>query len=712
MAKRPRITRTAPTRKHRRNRNAPEARKNGAVILVETDERAPSASESDIEADAEGHKPRRVKPNRLRYRSDDLRERSVRNTTPADPKRRKRRIRLDEDEVFTPGEGHSSGAEGKTARQTIDPSLDAECTDQESLAQEAEARDSSASPEQGGRPKAAKQRQRRQAQAFRTARAREAASSQTASELSEKESQRTDGITAEHRSRLKFSDERSGFVHGAGSLAKRTAKAAIRPAVSYARQQLREAEEENSAVQSAAATRLAVHKTARLVRSSQRAVNRHDIRTARTENLRQEHAAQVEHRKKEQILSFRKKRQRASTARRRQSVASPGGFVESASTSFSIPEKAKRAAQTFFAEHKGAIVGVAVAGLVFALAGLALSSAASLVHGGGTTVISTTYVSTDAAIHAAENAYCALEDGLDAQVNSLQITHPGYDEYEYQIDEIEHNPYQLISYLHAKYGGFTYSDAVKAELQRLFRQQYFLSLSESSELRTRMETVTETRAIHDAQTGRTRLVEVEVEREIEYEYRTQYAVLSGRSFDAVARANLNAEQLILYDALNKTYGNRPDLFDTVYSSGGGNSGANYTIQPEALSDAKFANMIREAEKYLGMEYVWGGKSPRTGFDCSGFVCWVLNHCGNGWDVGRKRAKELCRMCAYVSPEDARPGDLIFFEKTYDTDGASHVGIYVGDKMMIHCGNPIKYGRIDTRYFKEHFLCFGRLPFYD
>jgi len=221
-----------------------------------------------------------------------------------------------------------------------------------------------------------------------------------------------------------------------------------------------------------------------------------------------------------------------------------------------------------------------------------------------------------------------------------------------------------------------------------------------------------TEEVYDPTTGLTSIVETPVEQEVEYEHRTQYAVLTNHYFDLVARANMTDEEIVLYDALNKTYGNRPYLFDLTSASGVGSAGIHFDIPPEALSDVKFANMIREAEKYLGMAYVWGGKSPRTGFDCSGFVCWVLNHCGNGWNVGSKRAKELCRMCTYVSPEQARPGDLVFFEKTYDTDGASHVGIYVGNNTMIHCGNPIKYGRIDTRYFKAHFLCFGRLPFYD
>ena len=564
-------------------------------------------------------------------------------------------------------------------------------------------------------PSQIKQRQRAQASAFREAKAKEEAAAETFETLTEGETARTESLaSAKRKSRLNFSDEGSGFVHGAGRIAKRTVKTAATPALLYAGQQLREAGDENDGVRAAEASGLAARKTATLAKSSKRSANRRSASKARTESVKQEHAAQVEHRKKEQIRAFhKKKRQRAAiAAKRKQSAVSAGGFVESAETSFSIPAKAKKAAQSFFAEHKGAIIGVAAVGIIFALIGVSMSSVASLVHGGGTTVISTTYVSTDEDIYAAENAYCALEDGLSSQVYGLQTSHPGYDDYEYQIDEIEHNPYHLISYLQVKFGGFTYNSEVKAEINRLFRQQYSLSLSTGSEIRTRVETVMETREVYDEETGLTVIEEYPVEQEVEYEHRTQYAVLTNHYFDMVARANMNEEETIIYDALNKTYGNRPYLFDLSAASGVGSSGIHFDIPPEALSDVKFANMIREAEKYLGMPYVWGGKSPRTGFDCSGFVCWVLNHCGNGWNVGTKRAKELCRMCTYVSPDQARPGDLVFFEKTYDTDGASHVGIYVGQNTMIHCGNPIKYGRIDTRYFKAHFLCFGRLPFYD
>lgn len=665
---------------------------------------------------------------RFKYRSDDLRDRSARGT--GDKKREQRRnanrLRYDEEEMRFEAEiGEQVEAESvdkpdgevkpRKQRQSLpgDRGVKMDDESEESIGEPEGSEETAANKSPS--PSEVKQRQRAQANAFREAKAKQEAAAGTFEELAEGETARTESIaSAKRKHRLNFSDEKTGFVHGAGSLAKRASKTAVAPAVAYARQQINEAGEENEAVRAVEVSVLTARKTTSLAKSSKRAANRRSASRARTESVKQEHAAQVEHRKKEQIRAFhKKKRQRAAiAAKRKQSVVSAGGFVESAETSFSIPEKAKKAAQSFFAEHKGAIIGVAAVGIIFALIGVSMSSVASLVHGGGTTVISTTYVSTDEDIYAAENAYCALEDGLSSQVYGLQTSHPGYDDYEYQIDEIEHNPYHLISYLQVKFGGFTYNNEVKVEINRLFRQQYSLSLSTGSEMRTRVETVMETREVYDEETGLTVIKEYPIEQEVEYEHRTQYAVLTNHYFDMVARANMNEEETIIYDALNKTYGNRPYLFDLSAASGVGSSGIHFDIPPEALSDVKFANMIREAEKYLGMPYVWGGKSPRTGFDCSGFVCWVLNHCGNGWSVGTKRAKELCRMCTYVSPDQARPGDLVFFEKTYDTDGASHVGIYVGQNTMIHCGNPIKYGRIDTRYFKAHFLCFGRLPFYD
>lgn len=419
----------------------------------------------------------------------------------------------------------------------------------------------------------------------------------------------------------------------------------------------------------------------------------------------------------------------------------------------------------------------------------------SVIQGVGALVISTTYPSSDEAIYAVENHYKELEASLNQQINEMEKKHPGYEEYRYQIDEITHNPYHLISYLTAKYGEFTYEE-VKEELKKLLQKQYKLETNSKTEITTETKTVTVGEKLGSVVTSGycscsiccgqwaggatasgampqakhtlavdaknpivplgTKIVMNGVEYTVEdtgafAKYGVDFDVyysshsealahghktweayvaddngsqsvevtqisekkiftvkLSNRGFDQVAKANLSTSELMLYELLNSTYGNRDYLFDkkSITNSGGG---WKYDIPSEALSDERFAKMITEAEKYLGYPYVWGGASPETSFDCSGFVCWVINHCGNGWSVGRMTAEGLRGACTYVSPQNAKPGDLIFFEKTYETVGASHVGIYVGDGMMIHCGDPIQYTSINSAYWQEHFLGFGRLP---
>ena len=291
----------------------------------------------------------------------------------------------------------------------------------------------------------------------------------------------------------------------------------------------------------------------------------------------------------------------------------------------------------------------------------------------------------------------------------------------YQLDEIGHDPYQLISHLTAVYEQFTRGQ-VKPVIKELFKQQYLLKVWETIEIRTRMETRVGVRPTIDA-FGNISMETYTYQEEVEYEYKILNILLKNKGFDTIARKNMNRKQTGRYDAYNLTYGNRPELFGAgspTYSggttgsigtgggAGGSGGGFKYDIPSEALSDEKFARMIEEAEKYLGMPYVWGGSSPSTSFDCSGFVCWVINNSGNGWSVGRTTANGLRGKCSYVSPADAQPGDLIFFEKTYNTVGASHVGIYVGNGMMIHCGDPISYTSINSTYWQSHFLGFGRI----
>ena len=327
---------------------------------------------------------------------------------------------------------------------------------------------------------------------------------------------------------------------------------------------------------------------------------------------------------------------------------------------------------------------------------LSLLSFVGIVFDSGLMAIAaTTFQSTDEEIHSVEDAYMALENALDAQINEMESTHPGYDEYRYQVDEIAHNPFQLISYLTVVYGEFTLVD-VEDALRELFDEQYTLLVWE--EVETRMRTVT------DPDTGE--------ETEEEYDYYILNISLTNRGFDTVARERMTEEQTKLYEVYNSTFGNRQYLFDetSIPDSGATGGGLGYDIPPEALSDERFARMIGEASKYLGYPYVWGGSSPSTSFDCSGFVSWVINHSGNGWNVGRQTANGLRGLCTYVSPEEARPGDLIFFQGTYNTSGASHVGTVVGDGVMIHCGDPVQYANYaNSSYWQSHFLSFGRLP---
>ena len=363
--------------------------------------------------------------------------------------------------------------------------------------------------------------------------------------------------------------------------------------------------------------------------------------------------------------------------------------------------KAKSVATEVFRSKKGLLMAIALVVMLFLFFAAGFSSCSAMVQGTSSTFIGTTYPSEDEDIYDAEAAYKELEEALDQQINSMETTHPGYDEYRYQVDEITHNPYQLISFLTVLYEEFTYDQIDALDMLPVyFSEQYRLTVEEVTEIRTR----TETQTVTDPLTGE----ETEEEVEVEYEWRILCICLTNKGFDTVARKHMTEEQAALYDAYNMTYGNRSYLFDVGGLPADNPGGSDYEIPEEALSDEQFARMIQEAEKYLGSAYVWGGASPETGFDCSGFVSWVINNCGNGWNVGRQTAEGLRRSCAAVSASEAKPGDLIFFQGTYNTSGASHVGIYAGNGMMIHAGNPIKYSNINTPYWQGHFLSYGRI----
>lgn len=336
----------------------------------------------------------------------------------------------------------------------------------------------------------------------------------------------------------------------------------------------------------------------------------------------------------------------------------------------------------FIGRHKTTFAVIGGIAAVIVIISCIFSSCSVMFQGASSAIAGSTYPSEDSEMLAAEERYKELEQELSDYISNFESTH-SYDEYVYELDDIEHDPYVLVSVLKAiKQGAWTAAD-VETDLTDLFAKQYTLTEVVTTEQRTGADGST-------------------------YDYYICTVTLVNNNLSHIPSDILTQDQLELYATYMKTLGNRPDLFgDSVYVDKYINTEyEDYTIPPEALSDDRFAAMMDEATKYLGYPYVWGGSTPATSFDCSGFVCWVVNH--SGWSVGRTTAECLRQLCVRVSPEEARPGDLIFFEGTYDTAGASHVGIYVGDNKMIHCGDPIQYANINSSYFSSHFMQFGRL----
>ena len=381
------------------------------------------------------------------------------------------------------------------------------------------------------------------------------------------------------------------------------------------------------------------------------------------------------------------------------------GTAKAAQGTASMTEKAFQ----FVQSHSHIIIGIAAVGLLVLVIAGSVSSCSVLINGGGNVVLGTSYTAEDEDLKGVETDYTKLEDKLRKQIDRIETDHPGYDEYRYNLAEIGHNPYELASLLTVEFENYTRSQ-VQARLQSIFDVQYELKLEEKVEIRTRKETRVGYSYNPITGTGHTYTYQVTVQ----YEYKILNVTLLNRGVDYVARnSGLTDDQLQRYEVTLECRGNRDDLFAGIAFAtpdGAGSSGEyqDYDIPGEALTDEKFRKMITEAEKYLGYPYVWGGSSPSTSFDCSGFVSWVINHCGNGWNVGRQTANGLMGKCDIIPKSEAKPGDLIFFQKTYNTSGASHVGIYVGNGMMIHCGNPISYASTETNYWRQHYYCMGRI----
>lgn len=312
---------------------------------------------------------------------------------------------------------------------------------------------------------------------------------------------------------------------------------------------------------------------------------------------------------------------------------------------------------------------------------------------GNGTVVTTSYTADDGDIIGANTDYTNLEKGLQQKIDRMETDHPGYDEYRYNMAEIGHDPYQLTAFLTVKKEAFKRAE-VQELLRQLFEKEYVLTLQEVTETRYR--------TVHDSDGTSHRE---------SYEWHVLVIRLQNKGIDgAVSEMGLDSDEQSRYEILTDTKGNRDYLFgedvyvpDNTIDTGD----TRYEVPAEALTDEEFGQLYQEAKRYLGMAYVWGGSSPSTGFDCSGYVCWCINHSGYG-HVGRTTANGLLSMCSRIGSNEAKPGDLIFFQGTYATSGASHVGIYIGGNRMIHCGNPIKISSINTSYWNRHYLTFGRL----
>ncbi len=371
-----------------------------------------------------------------------------------------------------------------------------------------------------------------------------------------------------------------------------------------------------------------------------------------------------------------------------------------AKTAEKAAEGTKKTGQ-FIARHRKGVLVVLGLFLIAAFLLGVVSSCSVIVQSGVSGLAASSYSTSDADMQAAEAQYCALEAELQDYLDNYERTHD-YDEYHYDLDDIEHDPYVLISAISALHGGEWTIGEVGGTIQMLFDKQYILT--ETVVVETRYRTETDTWTDEDGNTHTDTY-------EVPYDYYICAVKLENFNLSHVPVYIMSQDQLSMYATYMSTLGNRPDLFpDSAYVNRYYNTEyEDYEIPASALSDPQFAAMMEEAEKYLGFPYVWGGSSPATSFDCSGFVSYVINNCGVGWNVGRLGASGLLGICTRVSSSNVRPGDLVFFEGTYNTTGASHVGIYVGNNMMIHCGDPIQYADLSSSYWQQHFLAYGRLP---
>ena len=480
--------------------------------------------------------------------------------------------------------------------------------------------------------------------------------------------------------------------------------------LSQVHREVRQSEDDNVGVEAAHKVEQAVESGGRLVQSAHRAHQLKPYRAAIRAERKLEQAnldalqkkAEIDSPTSNPVSKWQQKqaiKKQYAAVKHNQAAQTTAKVAENtAKTAKKAAEKAEEVGKYVWEHRRGfAIAAAILLMLAFLLNGL--SSCSVIMDGVGSGIAASTYPSQDADMLGAEAQYCAMEAELQRYLDTYESTHD-YDEYHFDLDTIEHDPYVLISMITALHQGEWTLDEVQGTLQMLFDRQYILTEDVVVETRYRTETDTWTDADGNTHTDTY---------QVPYDYYICTVTLENFNLSHVPVYIMSEEQLGMYATYMATLGNRPDLFPGSGYIGKYVEGSytDYDIPPEALDDEVFAAIIKEAEKYLGYPYVWGGSSPSTSFDCSGFVSWVINH--SGWDVGRLGAQGLCNICTPVSSDNAKPGDLVFFTGTYDTPGVSHVGIYVGNNMMIHCGDPISYANLNSSYWQSHFYRYGRLP---
>ena len=480
--------------------------------------------------------------------------------------------------------------------------------------------------------------------------------------------------------------------------------------LSQVHREVRQSEDDNVGVEAAHKVEQAVESGGRLVQSAHRAHQLKPYRAAIRAERKLERAnldalqkkAEIDSPTSNPVSKWQQKqaiKKQYAAAKHNQAAQTTAKAAENtAKAAKKAAEKAEKAGKYVWEHRRGfAIAAAILLMLAFLLNGL--SSCSVIMDGVGSGIAASTYPSQDADMLGAEAQYCEMEAELQRYLDTYESTHD-YDEYHFDLDTIEHDPYVLISMITALHQGEWTLDEVQGTLQMLFDRQYILTEDVVVETRYRTETDTWTDADGNTHTDTY---------QVPYDYYICTVTLENFNLSHVPVYIMSEEQLGMYATYMATLGNRPDLFPGSGYIGKYVEGSytDYDIPPEALDDEVFAAIIKEAEKYLGYPYVWGGSSPSTSFDCSGFVSWVINH--SGWDVGRLGAQGLCNICTPVSSANVKPGDLVFFTGTYDTPGVSHVGIYVGNNMMIHCGDPISYANLNSSYWQSHFYRYGRLP---